>query len=90
MLISIDGTLGWENACHQDHTHLQVVDLRIRSHHEALTDRASLWLINGARRWLTQGACSSLPLVLMGGECLLPGPRTCKWLAFASEAAMKL
>ena len=35
------------------------------SRHESPTDRASLWLLlNGARRWQTQGACSSLPPAL--------------------------
>ena len=54
--------------------------LCIGSRHEAPTDRASLRLLHVARRRPTQGACSSLPLALMGGECLPPGPRTCKWL----------
>ena len=46
-------------------THLQVVCLCEGSRHdEAPTDRASLWLLHGARRRPTQGACSSLPLAL--------------------------
>ena len=48
-------------------------------------------LLHGARRRPTQGACSSLPLALSGGECLPPGPRTCKWLAFVTQVdLMKL
>ena len=44
--------------------------------------KSRVWVLHGARRRLTQGACSSLPLALMGGECLPPGPRTCtcRWL----------
>ena len=54
--------------------------LCIGSRHEAPTDRASLPLLAGARRRPTQGACFALPLALSGGECLPPGPRTCRWL----------
>ena len=56
-----------ESACRHDQALARVCRCVVCDDGAAInapTDRASLHLLHGARRWRTQGACSSLPLAL--------------------------